>query len=94
MKKNKKLPIGKKVWFYNQETEKIESDYLWGVIYSRTAFNASSGANEIYVSEYIVGEYSNQRQVYEWLCFFTWKDVLNFIASECKLPLKGESDGR
>lgn len=90
MKKNKKLPIGEKVWFYNKETKKIESDYLWGVVYSKTPPNASREANKIYVSKYVIGEYTSQRQVLRWLCFFTWKEVINFLASNCELPLKGE----
>lgn len=92
MKKNKKLPIGEKVWFYNKETEKIETAYLWGVIYSKTSPNVSSGANEIHVSDYIVGEYLSRIQVPHYLCFFTWKEVLNFAVSKCELPLKGEKE--
>lgn len=95
MKKDKtkiNLPIGEKVWFYDEETEKIKSDYLWGVVYSQTPQNAGSGAGEIHIVEYIIGEYIHEKRIPHWLCFFTWIEVLNFIVSKCEIPLKKEKN--
>lgn len=85
------LPFGKKIWYYDSHYKMIAETTLWGVELARTPENAGKDAGKLYICNFIVMARNFTKIVPHWHCFFTWKEVLEFIAENCELPLKGEN---